>query len=89
MKIDTTATEREVFIKFDGITHFRCDRRELLGLQSWIVNRGRVTPVYSVEIFTRCGSNIILEYDNIEKWKAVLAGLDSVPFLNEWKVQDP
>ena len=44
LKIEVTSTEREVFVKFNGITHFRVDRR---------------------------------------------AGLDSTPFLNEWKVQDP
>lgn len=76
-------------MKFDGITHFRCDRRELIGLQSWIINRGRVTPVYSVQIYTRSGREIILEYDNLEKWTSVLAGFDRVPFLNEWKIQDP
>lgn len=89
MKIVVTSTERELFIKFDGITHFRCDRREVIGLQSWVVNRGRVTPVYSVQIYVRGGADITLEYDSIQKWRAVLAGLDAVPFLNEWKVQDP
>lgn len=89
MKIDVTSSEREVFVKFNGITHFRFDRREITGLQSWVVNRGRVTPVYSIEVFTRCGKNAILEYDDIEKWTTVLSGLDSIPFLNEWKVQDP
>jgi len=89
MKILVTSTEREIFIKFNGITHFRCDRRELIGLQSWLINRGRVTPVYSIEMCMKCGNNIILEYDNINKWKAVLSGLDNVLFLNEWKVQDP
>lgn len=89
MKIEVTATEREIVIKFNGITHLRCDRRELLGLQSWVVNRGRLMPVYAVQIYTRCGKEIVLEYDSIEKWKKVLAGLDATPFLNEWKVQDP
>lgn len=90
MKIDVTSTEREVFIKFNGITHFRVDRRELIGLQSWLVNRGRVTPVQAIQFYTRsCPQDIILEYDDIEKWREVLRQLDAVPFLNEWKVQDP
>lgn len=89
MKIDVTSNEREIFIKFNNITHFRCDRRELIGLQSWVVNRGRITPVYSIEIFTKSNCNIILEYDNINKWKKVLDGLNNVPFLNEFKIQDP
>lgn len=89
MKIEVTSTEREVFVKFNGITHFRCDRRELIGLQSWIVNRGRVTPCYSIQIYTKTGPVILLEYDDIEKWKAVISGFDDVSFLNEWKVQDP
>lgn len=89
MKIEVTATEREIFVKFNGVTHFRCDRRELIGLQSWLVNRGRVTPVYAIQIYARSGPEIILEYDNVEKWQEVLHQLDGVPFLNEWKVQDP
>lgn len=89
MKIEVNSTEREVFVRFNGVTHLRCDRREIVGLQSWVVNRGRVTPVYSIEIHTRCGNNIVLEYDTADKWKHVLSGLDSTPFLNEWKVQDP
>ena len=89
MQIDVTSSEREIFIKFNGITHLRCDRRELVGLQSWVINRGRVTPTYGVQLYNRSGCHILLEYDDIDKWKAVLAGLDGTAFLNEWKVQDP
>jgi hypothetical protein len=63
--------------------------REIIGLQTWIVNRGRVTPTYAVNIYTRSGSEIVLEYDNIAKWREVIASLDAAPFLNEWKIQDP
>jgi hypothetical protein len=90
VKIDVTATEREVFIRFNGTTHFRIDRRELIGLSSWIVNRGRVTPTYAVQIYTRSAAQeIVLEYDQLDKWTEVLRLLDDVPFLNEFKVQDP
>lgn len=89
MRIEVTSSEREIFIRFGGVTHFRCDRREIVGLQSWIINRGRVTPTYAIEIHMRCGNNITLEYDRMDKWEAVLSGLDATPFLNEWAVQDP
>ena len=90
MKIDVTATEREVFIRFNEITHFRIDRRELIGLQSWQVNRGRVVPTYAIQIYTRSAAHeIVLEYDQLDKWTEVLRLLDDVPFLNEFKVQDP
>lgn len=89
MKIEVSSTEREVFIKFNGVTHCRFDRRRVTGLQSWIINRGRVTPTYAIDIVMSEGPHIALEYDTIEKWTAVLAGLDATPFLNEWKVQDP
>lgn len=90
MIVEVTASEREIFIRFNGVTHFRCDRRELIGLQSWLVNRGRITPTYSIQFYTaRSGPDIILEYDDIAKWKEVLRQLDAIPFLNEWKVQDP
>lgn len=89
MKIEVTSNEREVFIRFNGTTHSRFDRRRITGLQSWIINRGRVTPTYAIDIVMSEGPNILLEYDSFEKWKAVLDGLDATPFLNEWKVQDP
>lgn len=90
MKIEVTSTEREVFIRFNGITHFRLDRREIIGLQSWSVNRGRVTPTYAIQVYTRSGAQeVTLEYDNSEKWAEVLRQLDEIPFLNEWKTQDP
>lgn len=88
MKIEVTSTEREVFIKFNGVTHCRFDRRPVIGLQSYIVDRGRVTPTYVIEICTT-SNPIILSYDTFDKWAAVLKGLDDNPFLNEWKVQDP
>lgn len=89
MKIEVTSNEREIFIRFDGITHFRCERRELVGLQSWHVNRGRVVPTYAIQIYTARGLEIILEYDSREKWQEILRQLDETPFLNERKVQDP
>lgn len=90
MKIDVTATEREVFIRFNGVTHFRIDRRELVGLQSWKVNRGRIVPTSVIQIYTRSSAQeVLLEYDQEDKWIDVLHQLDEVPFLNEFKVQDP
>ena len=89
MKIEVTSTEREVFIRFNEITHFRIDRRELVGLSSWIINRGRVTPTYAIQFYVARGGEVTLEYDSLEKWTEVLRQLDDVPFLNEWKVQDP
>lgn len=90
MNIAVTATEREIFIRFNGITHFRIDRRELIGIQSWIINRGRVTPAWAIQFYARSSAQeITLQYDNQEKWTEVLKQLDGVPFLNEWKVQDP
>lgn len=90
MKIDVTSTEREVFIRFNGVTHFRVDRRELIGLQSWKVNRGRVIPTYAIQIYTKSSTKeVILEYDQEDKWIEVLRQLDGIPFLNEFKIQDP
>jgi hypothetical protein len=90
MKIEVSSTEREVFIRFNGVTHFRIDRRELIGLQSWRVDRGRVTPTFAIQIFTRSSAQeVTLEYDKEDKWIEVLRQLDGVPFLNEFKVQDP
>jgi hypothetical protein len=89
MKIEVSSTEREVFIRFNGVTHFRVDRRRLIGLQSWIINRGRVTPTYAIQIYAEGSPEISLEYDSREKWQEILHQLDGVPFLNEWKVQDP
>lgn len=87
--ISVTSTEREVFIRINGITHCRIDRRRITGLQSWIINRGRVTPTFAIDVVMEAGPNILLEYDSFDKWKAILDGFDATPFLNEWKVQDP
>ena len=88
--VEVSSTEREIFIRLNGLTHFRLDRREIIGLQSWIINRGRVTPTYAIQIYTRSSnSEVVLEYDTAAKWSEVLKQLDSVPFLNEWKNQDP
>lgn len=89
VSVNVLATEREIQIKLNGITHCRVDRRELVGLQSWIVNRGRVTPVYAIELCMRCSVSVTLEYDNRTIWENVLAGLDTTAFFNEWKNQDP
>jgi hypothetical protein len=89
VKIEVSTTERELFIRFNGLTHARIDRRELLGVQSWKTNRGRETPVFSLEFYTRCGHNMLLQYDREDIWKEVLTKLDGVQLLNEWKIEDP
>lgn len=85
MNITVTLTERELVIRFNGLIHFRADRRELMAMQSWIVNKGRDTPMYQICFYSKSGPRMVLEYDKHEVWEGVLKKLSRVSFLNEWE----
>lgn len=62
-------------VRFGGLTHLRIDATKLIGFQSW--REGYGNRKFVIE-YTTTGGQIVCEYDNEEKWKAILAGLDSV-----------
>lgn len=61
-------------VAFNTVTHVRLDPRKLLGHQAWVDNNGNNKFVIE---YTMEGGSIRCEYDDIEKWKAVLDGLDA------------
>lgn len=60
-------------IKFGGVLHFRLVRSKLLSIQAW--RQGDKN--FSIE-YTMVGGAALCEYDDEEKWKTILAGLDDV-----------
>lgn len=86
VKIEIIKTETELFIKLNGITHFRIARREIIGYQSWLFTKDYLVPHFEIEFYTRCGNNVILDYDRKDIWEDILSELDKVIFLyDEWK----
>lgn len=69
----TLAFDR-IKVLFGGTIHLSLRRSKLLGLQSWRYGESN----YFIE-FTMAGGGVITsEYDDVEKWKVILAGLDSI-----------
>lgn len=60
-------------IRFGGTLHMRIDRERLLGIHSWRSGNRK----FSIE-YTMVGADILSEYDDETKWKAILDGLDRV-----------
>ena len=70
-------SDREFFLHFNGQTHLRLPQSEFLGLQSWVVTHGPVDGgSFKVEVYTRSGAAILLEYDRREIWDDVLRAFD-------------
>jgi len=75
LNVAVTTTEKEFIIKFNGCTHLRLDRRELLGYQAYILT---LAGQHHIQFYNRSGQEIVVEYDDIHKWKQVLEELDKV-----------
>jgi hypothetical protein len=61
-------------VYFGDVLHLHVDRAKYVGLQSWTDHAAS----YSIEITTRDGASITLEYDRADKWRAVLKAIDEV-----------
>lgn len=84
-QIDVTTTERELSIRINGLPHFRLDRRQIVGMQSYIHNLGRDVPKYVIVFFCKDGAPIVLDYEKMETWSEILTKMDTVAFLEQWK----
>lgn len=60
-------------VSFGELTHLRIDATKLVGHQSW--REGYGNKKYVIE-YTTTGGQIVCEYDDETKWKAILDGLD-------------
>lgn len=66
--ITKTVTYDLTTIYFNDIPHLSFVRREVVGFQSW-----RSDGVFSLELTFRGGAAITTEYDDEQKWRAVIA----------------
>jgi hypothetical protein len=76
LTVTATITERELFVRIAGVTHFRADRREIIGYQSWEPRRD--DRLFRIEVYVKHGAEILLEYSQRRHWLAVLKALDGV-----------
>lgn len=63
--ITTKGAYLKIFI--DGVVHVCIEQKKIVGFQSWKSGNGW----YCIEFYTSKKS-ILLEYDNIAKWKSIL-----------------
>lgn len=73
--ISVEMTFNALKIRFGGVTHLRIDATKLIGFQSW--REGYGNRKFVIE-YTATGGQIVCEYDDEDKWKMIIAGLDQV-----------
>lgn len=56
-----------VCISINGIQHLKFLKEKYIGLQSWYVSKND----FKIEIYLE-GTTILLEYNSLEKWQAIL-----------------
>jgi hypothetical protein len=61
-------------IYIDDLLHLEIRMANHDGMQSWL--DGSKTHMYFIQFYRKQGSPILLEYDNIEIWKAILKIID-------------
>lgn len=59
-------------IYFGDTAHLAFVRREVVGFQSW-----KSDGMFSIELTFRGGATILAEYDEPDKWKEVIALIES------------
>jgi len=67
------ADHYSIRIYFGNVLHVYLKRSAFLGLQSWSDSSNE----FSIE-FALVGGSLIVEYDDAEKWLAILKGLDGI-----------
>lgn len=72
--------DKSIKIYINDLIHLLIKKDEFIGIQSWIMEYKligfiQITPKYFIEYITKT-RNILTEYDDIEKWKAILALLN-------------
>jgi len=63
-----------IIVKINGIMHLKVQRSRLLGIQSWMFGDQNCT----IELTMEKEDKIVAEYDDMEMWKAILAGLEKI-----------
>lgn len=73
-QVTWTHSNECIKVYINDLLHLAFSREELIGVQSWF--KGGAARMYYIQI-TLKGSCITCEYDDREKWAAVLAALDN------------
>lgn len=75
MNVSVEMSFNALKVRFGDTTHLRIDATKLIGHQSW--REGYGNRKWVIEYTTTAGQ-IVCEYDDEVKWKAILDGLDRV-----------
>jgi hypothetical protein len=73
MEIEVRPTFDRIAVLINGIPHLSLDREKLVGFQSWKENTR-----YTIEWTFSEGAVIITEYDDKDKWSAILKEVDVI-----------
>lgn len=68
VEITKQVTYGQTKIYFNSTVHLTFVRRDVVGFQTW-----KSVAVYSIELTFRTGATITTEYDDVVKWKRVIA----------------
>lgn len=81
MNVRTEACFDSIVVYINDIVHIWVRRQDLMGVQSWIMD-GR--KQFFIEFIMRSNS-VVVDYDSRELWELVLAGINKVIVLREYK----
>jgi hypothetical protein len=74
---DLQVVDNAIKIYINGVLHFFIKKDALIAIHSWIIGKiGNEGCWYCIE-YTSTNGSILTEYNEPEKWKAILALLDS------------
>ncbi len=73
MKPEVTVEYESIKIRFGGMLHLHL-QRPVYAVQSWVQER---QSKYTIQ-YTTAGGDVTSEYDDKEKWGAILTELDKV-----------
>lgn len=74
IKFDVLVKDNNIKIYINRVLFLSLKKDEIIGLQSWI--RGDEKLKYCIEFYTKSGTEILTEYDELYKWKSILDLLD-------------
>lgn len=74
-----TIVEKEGTIKIfiNSLVHLALKKESVVGFQSWIEGKGIEDKNYHIEFYL-IKKTIRVEYDQIEKWKAILKLIETI-----------
>lgn len=74
LKITAQSDPVDLRIYADGILHLYLRKAKVRGIQAWQQNKKKCAAL--IEITLSGGDTILLEYNSVDKWRAILALID-------------